>query len=66
LLTARGKFFLIFFSKPSWYVNFWASPFAGGLFRSYGVRDEEIRKFKNIKIKHSFSANITTTIEIDK
>lgn len=64
LLAHNGKMFLIFFTKPKWYINFWLFPFAKYLFQITYVSNEEIQKFKSVKTKHSFSANMATTVEI--
>lgn len=64
LTNKEGRFFLIFFTKPKWYINFWLFPFAKYLFRTNYISNEEIQQFKNVKSKHSHSSNIVTTIEI--
>ena len=66
LLSRNGKFFIIFFTVPKWYLNFWLYPIAKYLFRSRCVSEETIKKFNNVKTRQSFSANITTVIEIHK
>jgi 2-polyprenyl-3-methyl-5-hydroxy-6-metoxy-1,4-benzoquinol methylase len=64
LLNRGGKIFIICFTKPKWYINFWFFPFARYLFKARYVSPEEIKKIENIKTKYAFAANITTTIEI--
>ncbi len=64
LTNKEGRFFLIFFTKPKWLINFWLFPFAKYLFRTNYISNEEIQQFKNVKSKHSHSSNIVTTIEI--
>ncbi|MBT4540777.1 class I SAM-dependent methyltransferase [Candidatus Woesearchaeota archaeon] len=64
LLSQKGKMFLIFFSKPKWFINIWLYPFAKYLFKTESLQKEEINKFKNVKIKQEFSANLTTSIVI--
>lgn len=66
LLNSNGKMFLIFLSKPKWYVNFWFNPIAKYLFRSKYVSVDEIKKIQNIKSVEHFSSDIVTTIEINK
>ncbi len=64
LLKPKGKLFLIFFTKPKWYINFWMGFAAKYLFKSRYVTDEDMAKFGNIKKRQSFSANMATIIEI--
>lgn len=65
LLKPKGRIFLIFFTRPKWYVRFWLGPLARYLFKARYVNNEEIKKFKNVRTRGSFSANIATTIEIN-
>lgn len=65
-LKRDGKLFLIFFTRPKWYINFWLSPIATYLFSARPVAEEEVRRFNNIKTMHSYAANITTVVEIQK
>ncbi len=64
LMSKHGRFFLIFFTQPKWYINFWMYPIARYLFSAKPLTEEEVRKFKNIKARHSYAANITTVVEI--
>ncbi len=66
LLSPQGRLFLIFFSKPKWFVNIWLYPFAKYLFKTNPLSDKEVSKFMNVKTKHKFSANITTIVVIHK
>lgn len=64
LLSSKGKFFLIFFSKPKWFVNVWLHPIAKYLFKAKPLSSEEINKFTNIKTIDKFAANVATSIVI--
>jgi len=65
-LNKGGKMFLIFFTKPRWYINWWMFPFSRFLFKTKYLSKKEINKFNNIKSIHHFSANIATTVFIEK
>ncbi len=64
LLSNDGKMFLIFFSKPKWYIHLWLLPLAKFLFRSNYLRDEEVRKFNNVKVLHKYSVDMVTTAQV--
>ncbi len=64
LLEHGGRFFLIFFTKPKWYINFWLYPLATYLFSAVPVSEKEIRKFNNVRVRHSHASNITTCVEV--
>ncbi|MBI4738924.1 methyltransferase domain-containing protein [Candidatus Woesearchaeota archaeon] len=66
LLKRHGKFFLMLFTRPKWYLRWWLYPASILLFRAHYLNDEEIRKFKNVKALRRFSANIATTVTIKK
>jgi 2-polyprenyl-3-methyl-5-hydroxy-6-metoxy-1,4-benzoquinol methylase len=66
LLNNGGKMFLIFLTKPKWYVNIWFNLIAKYLFRSKYVSNGEIEKMNNVKNMHHFFAHIVTTVEICK
>lgn len=66
LLKQGGRFLLIFFTRPQWYVNFWLSPIATYLFSATPVDEEEVRRFKNVRVRHSYAGNITTFVEVYK
>ncbi len=63
-LVPKGKIFLIFFTKPKWYVNLWLFPLSRYLFKAKYVSDEEVAKFKNVKMIKSFTANMATVVEV--
>lgn len=64
LLSKDGKMFLIFFSKPKWFIDFWLYPLSKYLFSAKLVPDEEVEKINNrIKTK-SFAFGVTTYILI--
>lgn len=64
LLSKDGRMFLIFFTTPRWYVNFWLFPFARWLFRVNYLTKREVQKFQNVKRMHNYSANMATTAQI--
>jgi ubiquinone/menaquinone biosynthesis C-methylase UbiE len=66
LLAPHGEMFLIFYSKPRWYVNFWFYPFAKYLFKTNSLTDKEVSQFKNVHKKHKSFADLTTSIIIYK
>lgn len=66
LLSEHGKLFIIFFTVPRWYIRFWLYPLAKYLFMARCVSEETIKKFNNVKLRQSFSADITTVVEIYK
>ena len=63
-LKPGGKLFLIFFTRPKWYINFWLYPLATYLFSAKPVAGEEVRKFHNVKARHNYTTNITSVVEI--
>ncbi len=66
LLSPSGKMFFVFFSKPKWYINLWLYPLARYLFKAKPLTEDEINKFKNVRTKHKFSGDITTTMIIHR
>lgn len=66
LLGKDGKMFLICFTRPKWYVNFWLSPLSWPLFRAKYVPEDEIRKFRNVKLMQRHNSGIATTIHIHR
>jgi len=64
LMKEGGKFFLIFFTEPRWYLRLWMAPLARLLLRSQYVRDEEVDRFKKVKRKSRYSGNMVMVIEI--
>ncbi|MFQ5475204.1 MAG: class I SAM-dependent methyltransferase [Candidatus Nanoarchaeia archaeon] len=65
-LKLNGKMFLTFLSRPKWYVRCWFNPLAKYVFQSRYVLDEEVKQFKNVRKKNSFSADITTVVHIGR
>ena len=65
LLNRDGKMFMIFMTKPRWYINWWMSPISKFLFKAKYVSNKEIGKFRNIKSIHQFSGNIASSILIE-
>ena len=65
-MKSQNKLFLVFYSRPKWYVNYTIFPCIRFLFRNSAkdISPEEIAKFKNITMKKSFSANTATIVEI--
>jgi len=66
LLAPHGKMFLVFYSKPKWFVNFWFYPFSKFLFKTKSLSDKEVSLFKNVHKKHKYFADLSTSIEIHK
>ncbi len=64
MLKKDGKIFFIFFSQPKWYIRFWFGPLAKYFFKAEYVKNEEIKKFKNVRKRQNFSAGIATIVEI--
>ncbi len=64
LLNKDGRLFLIFLTRPRWYMNFWLYPVATYLFSAKPVSNEEVEKFNNVKVRQTYTAGITTCIEI--
>ncbi|MBI2443871.1 MAG: class I SAM-dependent methyltransferase [Candidatus Magasanikbacteria bacterium] len=63
-LAPGGRFFLIFFATPRWYVRWWLSPLARYVFRAKFVSAAEVRKINKIKNVHRYSADLATVMEI--
>lgn len=66
LLSEKGKVFLIFLTKPKWYVGFWMTPFLKWIFSANYVPENEIRQFNNVSNSHRFSAGMVSVVEISK
>lgn len=64
LLNKDGRFFLIFLTRPRWYMNFWLYPIATYLFSAKPVGNEEVGKFSNVKVRQTYTAGITTCVEV--
>lgn len=64
MLKKDGRIFFIFFSQPKWYVRFWFGPLAKYFFKAEYVKEEEIRKFRNVRKTQNFSAGIASVVEI--
>lgn len=63
-LNKDGRMFIVFFSKPAWYVSFWFGPAASKVFLASYVGESEIEKIKNMKSTNKYFANLVTTITI--
>jgi len=63
-LAPDGKMFLIFFSKPRWYINVWLYFPAKYIFQTKPLTEVEVNKFKNVKTRHKYSGHITSTVTI--
>lgn len=64
LLKPNGKMFLIFLSRPKWYIWFWFSLLAKGFYSKLITKDE-IKKFHNVKLVKHYAGNLTTVVEIN-
>lgn len=62
-LNKKGRMFLLFLTKPKWYINFWFYPLIR-MFASNYVSEKEIAKMKNIKKRTKYLGGMTTLIEI--
>jgi len=60
-----GKIYLIFLSKPKWYMGLLFFPLEK-MFKTRYAKEEEIKRFGNITRRDSFLANLITTLEIKK
>ncbi len=65
MLKRDGKMFIIFFSRPKWYVNFFVYPFAR-LFSANPVSKDEVKRFNKVKWIRSYSAGIATAMQIHR
>ncbi len=63
LLKDDGSFYLVFMTKPKWFINFWVWPFML-LFKARYVTESEIQKVQNIKEIKRYSFNLATSILI--
>lgn len=66
MLKKGGKMFLIFFSRPKWYVSLCFLPVIRFLFSVNPVSSKEVKRFKNVRWACSYSANITTAMQIHR
>ncbi|EEG77891.1 class I SAM-dependent DNA methyltransferase [Dethiobacter alkaliphilus] len=64
LLNDNGKLFLIFTTKPKWYVSFWMTPLFKWIFSGNYVPETEIKQFNNVLNFQQFSANMVSVVEI--
>ncbi len=65
LLKQDGTFYLVFMTKPKWFINLWLWPFML-LFKARYVPESEIQKVQNIKKVKRYSFNLATSILINK
>lgn len=63
-LRPGGKIFLIFLSKPKWYVNFWFCLVSKYIFQSKCLSDSEINKINNVTSINQHTAKLTTSLVI--
>jgi 2-polyprenyl-3-methyl-5-hydroxy-6-metoxy-1,4-benzoquinol methylase len=65
-MKGQSKLFLVFYSRPKWYLNYTLFPFIRFLFKNSAkdISPEEIKKFKNVTMRKSFSAHMATVVEI--
>lgn len=66
-MKKRSKLFLLFYSRPKWYLNYTVFPFIRFLFKGSArdVSPEEIKKFKQVRSVQSFSGGMVTAVEIE-
>lgn len=63
LLKDDGSFYLVFMTKPKWFINLWVWPFML-IFKARYVTESEIQKVQNIKEINRYSFNLATSILI--
>lgn len=63
-LEPGGKFFLVFYTKPKWYLNYLFKPAAKHLFYADSFDHSIIEKFYNVKSHQTFSSDLVTVVEI--
>lgn len=66
LLKKDGKMFLIFLSKPHWFIHIWLYPLARIFFACKYLSSNEINKFKNVTKIQTYGMGVTTLIVIEK
>ncbi len=64
LLKNNGKMFIILFSEPKWYLNYWFPPLSRIFFKCYPVSNNELLKFNNVRVLHKYSNNMVTAVTI--
>ncbi len=66
-MKKKSKLFLLFYSRPKWYLNYTLFPFIRFLFKSSArdVSSKEIKKFRQVKTVHSYSGSMITTVQIE-
>ncbi|MFC1723332.1 class I SAM-dependent methyltransferase [Nanoarchaeota archaeon] len=64
-LTKGGRMFLIFLTKPKWYIHFWMFPWIW-FFAARYVSQSEIDAFPGRKKVRTWAGGITTLVEIQK
>lgn len=62
LLKPGGEFFMVFYTKPKWYIRFWFSWIADKLFFAKCFDKKIVEKFKNVIKCHTFSNNLATIV----
>jgi ubiquinone/menaquinone biosynthesis C-methylase UbiE len=63
LLEPDGRLFLLFYSRPRWFVRFWMSPI-GRIVRAAPVSEGEVSKFTNVRAKKRYAAGVVTLVDI--
>lgn len=63
-LQAGGELFLVFYTKPKWYLAFWFKPVAENLFYAKCLDKKIVKEFKNVKETKTFASGLTTIVEI--
>lgn len=64
-LSKKGTMFLIFLTKPKWYIHFWFYPLIRFFAGKY-VSEEEIRKMPGTKRISRYALGMTTLVEVQK
>ncbi|MFC1599504.1 class I SAM-dependent methyltransferase [Patescibacteria group bacterium] len=64
LLKPGGEMFLIFYTKPKWYVEFWFGFIAEKLFFATCFDKRVVQEFKNVQRSNTYALGLSTTVII--
>lgn len=66
LLKPGGRLFLVFYTKPEWYIGVWFNPIAEFIFNAKPFNKDIIKDFDNVLKTESSTKNLATYVIIGK